>query len=327
MRKLLFLAEYAPTNGQIATKPKDGENKFYAESYHFKIVETLAELKCDFYSTSDINFLIDNYKNYDLVWSIYNRINFRNSEIFVQSLCERLGVNYIGATPNIRAIAEDKSAAKALWANHLGIKTAKWVTASKDYPLCEKSPFSAPYFIKPRFGSASIGIDESCFCLTWDEVIKKSEEYFLEDDRAEVIVEEYIDGIYYGVAVVNSIDGKPIIAVPHYQVSNKPHNVITYRQKRRTESGMKRFISNDSTLNELLVSYANKIFLNMQPCDYARIDFIVEKNSGIPYFLEANVLMNMGINSGFVESFCVNIFASYKDLINYILDLGFSKVK
>lgn len=64
----------------------------------------------------------------------------------------------------------------------------------------------------------------------------------------------------------------------------------------------------------------------MQPCDYARIDFIVEKNSSIPYFLEVNALMNLGIHGGFVNSFLEKQFSTYDELINYILQLGLSKL-
>ena len=46
-------------------------------------------------------------------------------------------------------------------AEHLGLKTAPWVVCSKEYPLCKIAPFPGPYFVKPRFGSASINIDES----------------------------------------------------------------------------------------------------------------------------------------------------------------------
>lgn len=52
---------------------------------------------------------------------------------FVQSICEYYNLPYIGATPNVRALVEDKSMSKQL-AEHLQIPTAKWVVASSKYP-------------------------------------------------------------------------------------------------------------------------------------------------------------------------------------------------
>lgn len=323
MPRILFLAQFAPTEGVFLETPKSPEEKFYAETYHWKIIESLKKLNYDFDTASDIEYLINNYDKYQLVWSVYNRLGFRNSEIFVQSLCEYLGIKYIGATPNIRALVEDKSMSKQL-AEHLGIKTANWVVASKQYPLCQIPPFPGKYFVKPRFGSASIGIDEESLCETWDEVIKKSELYFARN--IDIIVEQYISGICYGVSLLNTPERKPLVAVPHYTISDKIGNIMTYSQKRFVQKGMNRNISDNESINKQLEYLALKYFESMQPCDYARIDFILEEHSLTPYFLEVNVLMNLGIHGGFVESFLHSHFQKYEDLINHIVKLGLSKV-
>jgi D-alanine-D-alanine ligase len=328
MTKILFLAQFAPTNGVLLNEPKNAEERFYEETYHREIIKSLErlqhELGFEFETDSDVQRLITDHDKFDLVWSLYNRIGFRNSEVFVQSLCEYLGVKYIGATPNIRALIEDKSMSKQL-AEHIGVKTADWVVASKAYPLSGIQPFPGPYFVKPRFGSASIGIDESCVCNTWEAAITKSVDYF--SKGLEIIVEKYIDGVYYGVPIINSMDGQPIIAVPHYQLSEKAGGVITYSQKRFAEDGMVRYISKDEHLNKMLIFAAKKYFLETQPCDYARIDFMVDNKSGIPLFLEVNALMNLGVHGGFVHSFLESGFGSYDDIVRSIVKLGLAKLE
>lgn len=323
MSKLLFLAQFAPTKGKMIA-PATPEEEFYANTYHIPIWKILKKSGYDFVSSNDVTELITNYNQYNLVWSVYNRLGFRNSEIFVQSLCEYYGIPYIGAAPNVRAMVEDKSLSKQL-AEHLSIPTAAWVVASPQYPLSGIPSFTGPYFIKPRFGSASLGIDETCLCQEWDQVQKKATQYF--NEGTEVIVEQYIEGIYYGVPILNGIDGTPLIAIPHYQTSSKKGHIITNSQKRFTEGGMNRFISNDKTLNKLLTYYSQKYFLEMQPCDYARIDYIVEESTGIPYFLEVNTLMNLGQHGGFIASFLESGFNSYESIIQYIIDLGMSKIR
>lgn len=323
MPKMLFLAQFAPTNGK-QIEPTTPEEEFYANTYHIPIYNILKGNHFDFTSSNDVNELITNHYNYDLVWSVYNRLGFRNSEIFVQSLCEYYKIPYIGAAPNVRAMIEDKSMSKQL-AEHLNIPTAKWVVASQQYPLNKVAPFPGPYFVKPRFGSASIGIDESCLCESWEAVLKKANGYF--SSGAEVIVEEYIHGTYYGVPVMSSNTGIPLIAIPHYQTSTKKGNIITNSQKRFTDGGMERFISQDTSLNKLLVHFTKTYYAEMQPCDYARLDYIVEDHTGIPYFLEVNALMNLGIHGGFIASFLASGFDSYEAIIKYIIALGFSKVR
>lgn len=323
MKKILFLAQFAPVDGKypVLTNP---EEKFYAETYHFKIYDVLKNNNYNFYSTNDINHLMTHYDEYNLVWSVYNRLPLRNSEIFIQSLCEYYKIPYIGATPNIRALIEDKAMSKQL-AYHLGITTADWVTASKEFPLSSIPPFNGPYFVKPRFGSASIGIDESCLCSTWDTAIKKSNEFF--KVGVDVIIEKFIDGTYYGVPILQTINHEPMIATPHYQLSDKIGNIITNKQKRFTESGMSRFMSKEENLNKTLKYMSYKYFMDMQPCDYARIDYIVENSTGIPYFLEVNALMNLGIYSGFVTSFLNDkLFDTYESLIKHIISLGLNKI-
>lgn len=324
MPKILFLAQFAPTDGIVLNQPKNQEEVFYAETYHWKIIEALNSLNYDFDSASDVKYFLDNYNKYDLVWSVYNRLGFRNSEIFIQSLCEYLGVKYIGATPNVRALIEDKSLSKQL-AQHVGINTADWVVGSRQYPLSQIPPFSGSYFVKPRFGSASINIDESCICDTWNDVIKKSEVYF--QKNIDVIVEKFIDGLCYGVSILNTKSKKLLIAPPHYTISNKAGNVMTYSQKRFVDAGMNRYICHDDSINKQLTYMAEKYFLEMQPCDYARIDFIVDSNSMIPYFLEVNALMNLGIHGGFINSFLNSYFNSYEEIIRHIVELGLSKVE
>lgn len=322
MPKMLFLAQFAPTNGKTI-KTSTPEEEFYANTYHIPIYNILKRSQYDFTSSNDVNELINNHNKYNLVWSVYNRLGFRNSEIFVQSLCEYYKIAYIGAAPNVRAMIEDKSMSKQL-AEHLNIPTAKWVVASQQYPLNKIAPFPGPYFIKPRFGSASIGIDESCFCENWEAVLTKATSYF--STGKEVIVEKYIHGTYYGVPVMSCDTGEPLFAIPHLQTSTKKGNIITNAQKRFTDGGMERFISQDVTINKQLLSFTKSYYTEMQPCDYARLDFIVEDHTGIPYFLEVNALMNLGQRGGFVASFLASGFDTYDAIIQHILKLGFSKI-
>lgn len=319
--RILFLAQFAPNHSEYI-EPQNDIEIFYAETYHRKIYEVLTKTNHEIVTSNNVDYLIKNHKEIDLVWSFYNRIGFRNSEIFVQSLCEYLKMPYIGAAPNVRALVEDKNLSKNL-AEHLGINTAKWQIGSVEFPLVKYPPFSGPYFIKPRFGSGSEGIDESCYCETWKEVKEKEKEFYLK--KTEIIVEEFIDGKLYGVPFIRDSNGKIIMGIPHFSTSNKKGNIISTGQKRRAEGGMKIEISSDEVLNKELFVLSKKYFQNMQPSDYGRIDYIIGTDRK-PYFLEVNTLMNLGIHSGSVLSFLNSGFETYDDIIFTLLNLGIARV-
>lgn len=82
MAKILFLAQFAPTNGEFI-QTSTPEEEFYAQTYHIPIYNFLVNNNYDFVSSNDVNELIINHDKYDLVWSVYNRLGFRNSEVFV----------------------------------------------------------------------------------------------------------------------------------------------------------------------------------------------------------------------------------------------------
>lgn len=324
MNEILFLAQFAPNmDGKVVNIPKTPEEEFYAETYHRKVFESLRRLGYNFFSTSDVEHLGECHKNYQLVWSLYNRHGFRNCESYVQMLCERHNVKYIGPPPYIRTRIEDKESSK-IYAKHVGLNTAEWTTFSRGVSLPGLAPFHGSFFVKPQLGSASIGVDESCICVTWEDACRKINDYFTHgiDD---VIAEQFIDGLLYGVPVMLSPEKKLLVATPHYTISNKKGNVVTHSQKRFVEGGMIREVCQDKTLNDKLMCEAVAFFDQILSCDYARVDFIVEKDSGVSYFLEVNTLMNLGIRSGFAASFLHSHNMEYDDIIRNIMELGLSK--
>ena len=320
MPRILFLAQFAPTDGKVLNTPNCAEEKFYAETYHWKIIEALKNLNYDFDTASDIEYLLKNYAKYQLVWSVYNRLGFRNSEIFVQSLCEYLGIKYIGAAPNVRALVEDKSMSKQL-AEHLGIKTANWVVASKQYPLCKIAPFPGKYFVKPRFGASSAFIDENSIATSWEDARKRI--IILQEQGIDVIVEKFIDGIFYSVPIY--FKDSTIIHLPAIkEKSTLKGNVVTYRQKRKLDSGLTRTVNPDRDLENKLTYLSDSFIELIKPIDYTRIDFMVTPKT--VEFIEFNVCCNLGCQSAFCIS-ANSVGISQADLVTQILKSSLKRQK
>ncbi len=310
--RVMFLSKYADATSDMVFE--DLAERNYA-NYHIAFRESIQKLFNNLSVTHCINDIMEKSNDIDFVISLYNRFPVRNSEIFISSLCEYYHIPYLGATPNIRAIAEDKHIAKGL-ASALGIPTAQWFIVSKKSQIPFQPPFNAPYFIKPRFGASSQNIDETCICDSWNAAKNKIKN--LIEDGYDVIIEKFIDGVFYSVPAFAT--DKIIISPPYILKTNKKGNVITYKQKRAIESGMIREFCTRDDLTFKLMEYSKLLYSNLMPLDYARFDFIVEKNTQQIFFLEFNICCNLSPRSGYVQT-CIhnNIVNDYDELIHLII--------
>ena len=308
--KLLFLAKYAPKtiNSRL---PSGIEDILYAE-YHYDIYRILHDNFPNIISTSNIENIIHQKPDVDYIFSLYNRLPFRNSEIFVSSLAEYYNIAYLGARPNIRAIAEDKHLAK-LQASHLGLKTSCWIIYNVNDEITS-IPFDGPYFVKPRYGASSMNIDSTCFCKNLYEVRRKAKQFY--SKNIDIIIEQYIKGTSITVPVLNNFGDTKVLPFIIEQ-SNYNHNIITYKQKRKITGGLSRIVNTDLGLQKIIEKISSNLFESIQPLDYTRIDYIID-SKGIPYFIEFNVCCNLGQHAA-INIAANSIGISYSELVNNIL--------
>ena len=311
--RILYLAKYAPDNNGI--RPHYDElHKVYAE-YHYKIYQILTNNFEVVISSNNPSVILNPPKEINYVFSLFNRFQIRNSEIFVSSVAEYYKLSYLGAPPNIRALAEDKYLTKML-AQYANIPTAKGVVYSKLDNILQKPQFSGPYFVKPRFGASSMYIEIDSVCNTWDEAKKRIYKLFESDQ--DVIMEEFIDGVYYTSPVLNNYSNTILLPCIE-EISNLAGNVVTYEQKRKFRCGLTRQILGDKNLTNQLLNYSKKLFSHIQPLDYTRFDYIVDREKGIPHLLEFNVCCNLGENSTISQA-AKHIGINYEQLILNIIN-------
>lgn len=285
--KILFLAHYAPDK-DIMDIPN--EHIVYAE-YHKKVYKIIKKNFKNAICSSDYSLILNPPKDIDFIFSLYNRMPFNNSEIFISSIAEFYKIPYLGASPNIRALAEDKHLAKMM-SQHCGVPTPNWKVFNVNDEIIPVK-FKPPYFVKPRFGAASKYINESSLCETWEDARLKIKE--LHSINIDTIVEEFIDGFYYTSPVLNNFNS-PIYLPTIQEISSLKGNIASYEQKRKIMPGLIRKINDDIILNREIQNYSKKMFECVQPLDYTRFDYIVDKKGKI-YFLEFNICCNLGEHS------------------------------
>jgi len=310
-KTILFLAHYAPNINGIFPK-HDKIHSVYA-NYHKKIYEILSKNFQNLISSNEPQIMLNPPSTIDYIFSLYNRMPFRNSEIFISSLSEYHKIAYLGATPNIRALAEDKHLSKML-AKYVNVPTPEWKIYNVNDQL-SKPDFDGPYFVKPRFGAASKYVNEDSICLKWEDC--KAQILNLYKNNQDVILEQFIDGTYFTSPVLNNF-GNTIFLPCVRETSNLNGNVVTYYQKRKVVDGLVRDVNFDEQINNNIHLYSEKMFNLIQPLDYTRFDYILSKKDGVPYFLEFNVCCNLGEHSTLSQS-AKSLGYTYENIILNIL--------
>lgn len=306
---ILFLAKFAPDNDKypLITEHTDG---IYAQ-YHFDIFKILQKICPHTTCAHDPSILFDSHSQFNYVFSLLNRAPYRNSEIFISSLLEYLNIPYLGSRPNMRAVAEDKHLAKIV-AQYAGLHTPLWMVIEANNLIPDKPLFEGPYFVKPRFGASSAYIDEKSMADTWEQA--SSQITHLQNNGLDVIVEQFIDGIYYSVPIFYN-NGQAIQLPSIRETSNLKGNIVTYRQKRKLDAGLTRTVNTDSGLEKNFEQLSNSFLQQLQPLDYTRLDFIVTSKQ--IEFIEFNLCCNLGKHS----SFCIaanEVGLSQKELVSAI---------
>lgn len=294
--KILFLAKYAPIEGVDYLLDKNSIKLLV--KYHQEIFDVLNE-HYTVISSNKIDDIIKYRHDIDYVFSLYNDAPFRNSEIFVSSICEYAKVAYLGAPPNIRGLAEDKHIAKMV-ALYAGIPTAKWIiwNSNKSFDI-NSLTFEGPYFVKPRYGSASKYISENNILFTKEEVYDKVT--FFVNQNVDVIIEEYIQGIYHTVPIYSEL-GKIKLLPCMKETTLETENIITHTHRIDIDNVLTPIFIDDNNLIHKLNTYTKNMFKLIEPLDFARFDYIVSEKDGTPYFLELNICCSLGSYAEFAIS-------------------------
>lgn len=279
---ILFLAQYAPLADELS--PGSTADGFYV-GYHHRLFHALRDLGLQVTPCRDLDEFLRIADQYDYVFTVCNRFwmrETRNSMIFCSSVCDYLRVPYLGAPPNIRALAEDKYLTKGM-AAHAGIPVLPGKVFHDLDDLDQAPTFDGPYFIKPRFGAASEHVTTDSLQDSWRGARERVE--MLLDLGLEALVERGITGTDITVPVVG---GKlplffPAIARP----SGLEHGITTHEQK--IFSSRPQEILEQGPLQEEIADHVSRLSEAARPFDYFRVDLRRDDSTGETFLLEFNV--------------------------------------
>lgn len=200
----------------------------------------------------------------------------------VQAAFDLMGIKYTGTGYLSSAMAMDKGITKQMFRmNHVPAPMGVSMEKNSCVTDIKALGMEFPVVVKTCCGGSSVGVYIVQNQQEYEEALKNA--YSYED---EVVVEEYIKGREFSVAVV---DGKayPVIEIALLQ------GFYDYKNKYQAGSTIETCPADLSPeLTEKMQRYAEKGAKALRLEGYCRLDFIMKEN-GDMYCLEANTLPGM----------------------------------
>ena len=235
-------------------------------------------------------------------------------------LCEFFSenkINYSGSSKKTLMYDSDKILAKS-YLKDRGINTARYFTAipqehKRDYDL----PINYPLFLKHSNSLTGNGIDNYSLVNNFAEFQNKVSSLYSQDP-SPVLVEEYVDGREFSVAIIKTKSGNLLVS---------PLEIIQAKVENVNKSTPKRLIKiEDEQIVKKIKELAVDAFIDLDIRDYGRID-IKSNVHGHCYFMNVNLVPDMTYDSSYFPKACeIEHDISYDEMIELIVEEGISRV-
>ncbi|TWH49282.1 hypothetical protein [Sporomusa sp. KB1] len=232
----------------------------------------------------------------------------------LQSICEHLRLAYTGSKSTAAAIINDKCLCKKICAYH-GIRTPAFIYVNKQtfwatpkVELLEKieKVMSYPVVAKAVTQGGSYGIE---YIQSRDDYEKIAQTFNYDD---EIIIEQFIKGKFVTTPILE-IEKVPIAltTVSGENVIGKQKDIVLFN---------KDFIVKEADLSteqkEELEKISIEVFDIVNAKNYARIDYMIEEETQLPYFIEINAVPGLK-----PESFYPQAAAKYGLSFNNLIEI------
>jgi D-alanine-D-alanine ligase len=282
--RIQFIAKHALWEGGL--HPEDGNHA----PYHLEVREILQGLGLKQLSLANSYDALFEKPDVDFVFPLLNRGGFLNSEMMLPLLCTRHGIPFLGASPILRGMADDKHLTK-MAAHARGIPTAPWAIYRRGAPVHRaRCPAGERLVIKPNASSASWGVQDA---HDWAGVEAAVAD--IHSQGHDAIVEPFLNGSDVEVPVI-TIGGEPAIMPMMLFEQTDPTHLRTYYEKRDLvdRSQKYRLVPFDGDdLVRTITDYTSNIAEELRPFDYGRFEFRVDLETGRVDFLEVNLQANL----------------------------------
>lgn len=302
--KILFIAKHALGDG--SRDDIDGDHAVY----HREVRDTLENMGLNVQAANEADVLF-NKPNADFVFSLLNRGGYLNSELLIPTLCMRLGIPHLGASPILRGLSDDKHLMK-MAARARGVPTADSAIFRRGAPVNPFTNWSAErYVIKPNASSASWGVSIEA---DWAGIKRAVEA--LHDEGHDALVEPFLSGVDVELPVIGARKAQ---FLPLMRFDHDTEVLRTYAEKRGFESTEAKLVQEtDPHIIGKIQDLTSKLLPELWPFDYGRFEFRLNPVTGEMNFLEVNLQCNIW-SQRVIGKAAVLAGISYPELLETIL--------
>jgi D-alanine-D-alanine ligase len=254
----------------------------------------------------------------DIVFNISEGISGRNRESQVPVVLEMAGIPFVGADALTLGLTLDKVMAKKIFIAEK-IPTPKFYEFKSSEELVNSNHYRFPLIVKPRFEGSSKGLSEESRVENRED-LKKQIDYIVNTYKQPVIVEEFISGQEFTVAIVGN-EPPEVMPVVQIKIDGRLQLNDKFYTFARITSDRLEYICPakiSADLKNKIQDLALKTYQAVECRDFGRVDFRVD-SEGNPFVLEINPLPSLSTEDVF-KLVAENIGITYEKIIGKILD-------
>ena len=254
----------------------------------------------------------------DIVFNISEGLTGRNRESQVPILLEMAGVPFVGADALTLGLTLDKVMAKKIFIAE-GIPTPRFFEVVSPEDLVNHDHCKFPLIVKPRFEGSSKGLSENSRVENIEE-LKKQVDFIIKTYKQPALVEEFISGQEFTVAIVGNKNPE-VMPVVQIKIDGKLKLNDKFYTFARITSDRLEYVCPAKITQELkkkLDDLALRVYRSVECRDFGRVDFRVD-NDGKPYVLEINPLPSLSTEDVF-KLVAENIGITYEQMVGKILN-------
>ena len=273
-------------------------------------------------NVSNVLEKIDNL-GVDIVFNISEGVSGRNRESQVPILLEMAGIPFVGADGLTLSLTLDKIMAKKIFIAEK-IPTPRFFEIKTVEELKNTDHCKFPLIVKPRFEGSSKGLNENSRVENTEE-LKKQVEYVINTYKQPALIEEFISGQEFTVAVVGN-DQPEVMPIVQIKIDGCLQLNDKFYTFARITSDKLEYICPariNQDLKEKIMELALRTYKAVECRDFGRIDFRVD-SEGRPFVLEINPLPSLSTEDVFMVV-AKNIGISYEEMIGRILNSALTR--
>ena len=235
------------------------------------------------------------------------------------------GINFTGSTREVLEFDSNKVLAKTHLTNK-GINTANYFIATPgQYKDENEMPITFPLFLKPLDAANGNGIDDLSYVTNFTDYESKVASLY-DTFNQPILVEEYLDGREFTVAVIKTRNEKLIASAVEVIPPTSTHGLRILGAQTKKDDSEKLIEIVDDEVNNRVTTLAIDAFNTLGVRDFGRID-IKTDNHGECFFMEANLVPGMTYGSSYFPEACdiAHEFA-YDKVIELLLAGGLTRV-